>query len=267
MPAVDQAGRSQIDYRPTEYQDCSWEVVNEAADGSQEFSPMAVEIFSSEEMVHDPMFADFGSTSGTKSAKRWHLPEHLAFGAASKSEEQEVQTARRALTEEEIQAIEAAAFERGRQSALVDAAQQQSERLANLEKRSRETFMDMARQLNEQQARLEQKAVELSINISRKIIDGAVEINPEYIVRIVREALNLIGGAAVRTVRVSPQDLEFIQLVGLGQHLKEFDGTWAFEADASIKAGCVVETSAGEIDFQLDSAWERVRDNVIRVMR
>ena len=33
---------------------------------------------------------------------------------------------------------------------------------------------------------------------------------------------------------------------------QEFDGSWNFEADETIKAGCVLESSAGLIDLQID---------------
>jgi len=54
--------------------------------------------------------------------------------------------------------------------------------------------------------------------------------------------------------------------MGIARMLKEYDGTWLFEADEGIKSGCVVETSAGVVDFQLDQAWERVAGNVVRVI-
>jgi flagellar biosynthesis/type III secretory pathway protein FliH len=118
--------------------------------------------------------------------------------------------------------------------------------------------------MNQELQALEASAVKLAVEIGEKIVGHAVEINPEYITNIVRQALGKAGGAAIKTVRVSPQDLEFIQVVGVAKQLKEFDGTWAFEADDTIRAGCVVSTSAGEVDFQIDKAWERMRDAVLK---
>jgi flagellar biosynthesis/type III secretory pathway protein FliH len=49
--------------------------------------------------------------------------------------------------------------------------------------------------------------------------------------------------------------------------MKEYDGSWSFVQDETIRAGCVVETSSGEVDFRLDQAWERIKDNVVKVLR
>ena len=89
-------------------------------------------------------------------------------------------------------------------------------------------------------------------------------INPEYITQIVKEAVRSVGGASILRVRVSPEDMEFIKVVGLSEQLGELAKGWAFEADATIKSGCIVDSSAGEADFQLDRAWERIRAGVIK---
>ena len=114
---------------------------------------------------------------------------------------------------------------------------------------------------------MERQAVELALQVARKIIEQAVEINPEYIIPIIREAITSSGSAIIRKVRISPQDMEFVEYAGLRKQLKEFDGSWDFEADESIRSGCIVETSASQIDYQLDKAWERVRDQVVKVIR
>ena len=38
---------------------------------------------------------------------------------------------------------------------------------------------------------------------------------------------------------------------------------WTFEPDESIHIGCVVVTAAGEVDFNLDKAWERIRKQAL----
>src|SRR5690606_16120529 len=119
----------------------------------------------------------------------------------------------------------------------------------------KEVLKDLARQIEERITQTEKDAVALALEISKKIIDTTVEVNPEYLVHIVREALGQAGAAAIRKIRVSPQDYEFIEVVGLRRQF-ESEGSWDFEADETIRSGCIVETSGGEIDFQLDRAWE-----------
>lgn len=257
---------TQSSYSATPYRDSSWEVVGED-ERHDEFAPMEVAVLTHEQAAIDPMFADFGGCLTVEGERRWHLPEHLAWRSREEKAELEAEEGRLTFAAEELERMQAEAREQGKRQALEEMTTRQQERLERIEKHLIETLNDLARQLKEHQAQIEHKAVELAIGISQKIIDGAVEINPEYIIAIVREALKLAGSASVHKVRLSPQDMEFIELVGISRHLKEYDGSWQFEADSSVKAGCIVETSAGEIDYQLDSAWERIRDKVLKVVR
>ena len=165
---------------------------------------------------------------------------------------------------EEIEAIKAEAFAAGQVQAIQDLSEQRLGELKQVEERMLQVFQDISQQINQELEEISSSAIKLALNISQKIVEHAVEINPEYITAIVREALGKAGGAAIRTVLVSPQDLEFIEVVGVAKQLKEFDGSWKFEADQSIRAGCIVNTSAGTVDFQIDKAWERVRDAILK---
>lgn len=257
-------GATQQDFVETPYEDASWPVVGEVQD-TGEFLPMEIEnIGKSTARVVDPMFADYGGFTSTGEQKRWHLPEHLSASIREEAVEEEDTEDRVALTEQEIAAIKAEAFEKGKKEGFAQSEQAQQQRFAQMDKKVSAVLTDMGAQLREQIAVTEQSAVQLALAISKKIVGYAVEINPEYIAPLVTEALGLAGGAAVRKVRVSPEDMEFIQIVGIGKHLKAFDGSWQFEKDDSIRSGCIVETSAGEIDFQLDAAWDRIKENVVK---
>jgi len=215
------------------------------------------------------MFADYGGIAKDGSTKRWHLPEHLSWQGpqAIAAKEAVVEPGKISLLEEELAAKLAAAEENGRNKALIEATEKQTQRMAEIEARMQNVLQDMVNQLNEELLQVEKSAVDLAIEISKKIVNYAVEINPEYLLELVRQALKQVGGATVRKIRISPQDSEFIEIIGVARFLKEFDGSWQFESDDSIKTGCVVETSAGEIDYQLDAAWERVKDEILKVTR
>lgn len=259
---------SQFSYKETQYSDDTWEIVGEEHH-SDEFMPMAMEIVPRESKLVDPMFADYGGLSKVRTGKRWHLPEGVGpqdVGVQRRAGAEEIEELKK-MFEQRLEHATQEALEEGRQLGLQEAEELAKKKISEVEARVSQTLKDMAAQLREHLQRTEKSAVELAVNISRKIIDGAVDINPEYIIPIVRETLNLAGGATVKKVRVSPQDMEFIQVVGVAKQLKEYDGSWQFESDSTIKAGCVVETSAGEIDYQLDVAWERVREKVIKAAR
>jgi flagellar biosynthesis/type III secretory pathway protein FliH len=134
-----------------------------------------------------------------------------------------------------------------------------------LEERYGEVLRDIGNQLNESLEGIEQQAVSLAVAISEKLVGTIVDVNPEYILEIVREALKLTGGSSIKTVRVSPQDLEFFNMVKLSKEFKQYDGSWSFQADDTVKAGCIVESSSGQVDYDISRAWQRIADQVVKV--
>lgn len=260
---------SQASYNGTPYEDASWEVVGDFKH-QEEFLPLEVAVMSVAVKPFDPMFANYGGLSTEPITSRWHLPEGVSAQQSRQAHakddpaiaENEVR-----LAAEELERIrseaDAAGFERGireTQASMQTALSQREARLARV-------LTDLNAQLKEQLSLVERQAIELALNISRKVISFAVEINPEYIAQIINDAIAQSGAAAVRRIRVSPEDMEFIDVVGIEKQLENFNPAWKFEADATIKTGCVVETSAGEIDYQLDAAWERIRENIVKVTR
>lgn len=256
-------------FRETPYADESWEIVGESVK-NEEFEPMAFETIRTATIGTDPMFEDYGGISKDGAERRWHLPEHLATVSEQARRDAELaaeQATVPMIPESEVERLCAEAYERGKQESLAQAQSEQAEKMGLMAQQVESVLHDLQSQLNIELATLESQAVDLAVRVAAKLVGAAVEINPEYIVPILNEALALAKGAAVRKVRVSPQDMEFIDVVGVTKNLRSFDGTWTFEADPMIKSGCVVETSAGEIDFQLDKAWERIQSSVVKAAR
>lgn len=260
-------GESQSTYEETPYADASWEVVGQISD-TEEFIPMEVSTVGGAEIHKDPMFADYGGLDQEGAPRRWHLPENLAQQALSDLEkENEVVVPRTSFTDQELAALKEQIRAEAHKAAIIEAAEANAQKFEDIEKRLRGVFSDLQAQIANNQSLIESSAVEFALEVSRRLIDSAVEINPEYIVELVRKAIAQSGSAKIQSVRVSPQDMEFIDVVGVRKQIKEHDGTWDFVADAGVKSGCVVETSAGAIDFQLDQAWERIKDSVVKVIR
>lgn len=261
------ACQSQEEYSPTPYEDSSWEVYGDLPEVDQ-FLPLEIEVLPTTRKYVDPMFSDYGGVSADAIPKRWHLPEELAYQAPLSHEEQiEESIPRVSLTEEELENLQRQAYEQGKQEGFEDAVQTNVDRLSMAEERISQILTDLQAQISERLLYVEKQAVGLSVEIAEKIIRTAVEINPEYIMEIVQDAIGLTGTAVIRSIKVSPEDLEFIQLIGFDRALKEDDSGWDFVGDPTIKAGCVVETSAGEVDYQIDPAFERVRERMVRITR
>ncbi|MCB0353567.1 MAG: hypothetical protein KDD64_08590 [Bdellovibrionales bacterium] len=265
-----QFGGSQGSYRETPYENASWEVIGEIED-HPEFVPLELEIVKTEEFRIDPMFANYGGVAEGEETSRFHSPENgEAFpgqeGSGGQVAEQQLE-ALRAEYEAKLEQIRQEAFQSGIEQGTrqlqeqLDATVQQSKSFVE------ETLQDLFLQVEERVKRIESEAVHLSLEVARKIIDQAVEINPEYILEVVREAMSHVGTAHIKKVRVSPQDMEFVEVIGVRKMMSEFEGNWDFEADQTVHSGCVVDTSAGEIDLQFDKAWQRIKDQIVRFVR
>jgi flagellar assembly protein FliH len=153
------------------------------------------------------------------------------------------------------------AYERGCSDTRkeIDQVQQQ------LEERYSLLWEDMQAQLDEALHINERKAVELALQIAKRLVGDVVQDRRDYIQQVISEAIKMTAGAEISTIRVSPSDYEFLKLQGYGDTKKFIAGeAISFTSDESIKAGCVLVTSAGEVDFDLDKAWERIRAKVLQ---
>jgi flagellar biosynthesis/type III secretory pathway protein FliH len=266
-----QEALSQITYKGTPYEDCSWELVGEFLN-QDSFEPSSFAVLDGRTMIADPMFADYGGVPPAGDERRFHGtgggdrfdPNRRQVRSMEEEQEaaDEIAEQLRAEHARELEAARAEAFQEGRIAAI----EELDERMKIIEDRYASVLEDVGQQIGENLKTMEHQAVNLAIQISQKLIGTVVEINPEYILGIVREAIKLAGGAIIRSIRVSPQDHEFLSLLSLPKQFKEYDGTWNFEADGSVKSGCVVMTSGGEVDFQIEPAWERIKEKVVKVI-
>jgi hypothetical protein len=151
------------------------------------------------------------------------------------------------------------------EKARMEISSESDERTRAIESRYAEILDDMRSQIKESVEAIEQRTVKLALQLARKIMNVAIEINPEYILTIVKDAVKVSGGATIKAVRVSPSDYEFISKLPASVVSKELDSQWAIEADESIRVGCVVETVAGTVDYDLDKACERIRESVSKI--
>jgi flagellar assembly protein FliH len=239
--------------RSAGFDSADWEVVGEL-NARPRFQRQKLEVIQNAEIAGDPLFKTFDA-----SKKRSKLGDNPAQEAQQKSEPM--------ITVKEAARLIAEAEAKGKAAAAEEAKNIRDSELKNLENRMTGIFQSLQEFSTKQISEVEKFSLEVALKLSKKIIDQAVEINPEYIVTILQEALKYAGTAAIKKVRVSSQDFEFVEVMGLSKKLKEFDGTWAFEADDNLKSGCVIETSAGEVDFNLEKSWERIAESVVRMIK
>lgn len=140
-----------------------------------------------------------------------------------------------------------------------------AEMKVHMEARYEELLADMRAQFKETLHNVERQAVELAFQVAQKLVGSTLDSDREYIRGIVAQALQAASGSEIITVRVSPQDFEFLSLNKVAEAIRaKQGGTWSFQSDDSIRAGCIVTTQAGEVDFDLDATWNRMREKVLR---
>lgn len=260
---------SQLSYKPTQYADSSWELVGEFVNQTY-FEASGFEVVSETTSVTDPMFADYGGIPKEKAKFRMHCPTgtQRAGKTAKQHEEDGAEEGQKkeAIAEEELARLIAEAETRGFEAGQSEFAKNAAAEKEALTNHYTSVMQDLAAQLKEKISEIEKKAVGFSVEMAEKLIGHAVEINPEYLLPIIQQALDLTGGATIKKIHVSREDFEFLKLISLEKRFPEYDGTWQFEADDTVKAGCIVETSAGEVNFDIQSAWDRVKDQVLKAL-
>ena len=244
-----------------------WEEVGERIK-QEDFIPLQIEVHKKSEIVKGLIQEQFEEPIQYASGPR----SHNSIAATREDQIRKIQIEKEIseqiiLTQAQIDKMMSDAYNQGKEEALIEAVSSNNERFIVMEQQLKSILEDLSAQERANVEELEQEALKLTIDISQKVIEHAVEINPEYIIKLIREALKLSGGARVKKVRVSPQDMEFIEVLKVAQSIKEFDGSWNFEADETIKAGCILESSAGSINFELEKSWERIKDKVLSIKK
>jgi flagellar biosynthesis/type III secretory pathway protein FliH len=283
-------------FKPSSFQASQFEVVAEGT-ASTEFSLDQFTVVGAQAVVVDPMFDVYdqpvGGTSSDESPFVLDLEveqegassEEVSAGddAGSPDEDAPVQMEEATVPVSEVELLQQG-FEEERRALLAEHerhveevkgvlqqelsaqyAAESEEKLRIIEERYRALVDDMGTQIRQEVEAVERRAVDFALQVARKLVGTIVEINPEYVLQVIQEAVKLTGGATIKSIKVSPQDLEFIKMLSPERQFKEFDGSWSFQSDDTIRAGCVVETSSGQVEFDLDKTWERIKESVTKV--
>lgn len=112
--------------------------------------------------------------------------------------------------------------------------------------------------------RWEQSAVAVAAAIAQRVIRRELQQQPEISLEWVRESLRLAAGAAEVTLHLNPSDYDL--LGGGADQLARSLGKLAptrIVSDPEVSAGgCVVQTSLGRIDQQIESQLARIQEEL-----
>jgi len=104
----------------------------------------------------------------------------------------------------------------------------------------------------------EEIVVRLAINIAQKVIKTEVQLHPDIIINVVKDALTKISSIEKEiTIHINPQDEEI-----LNQH-REFFGTQIQEIEIKTdnrisRGGCFIETNYSAVDATLDTQMDEI---------
>ena len=279
--ATEQERQKVSTYKPSSFQVTQFEALTEVPPVEQ-FRMAEWQLIEGGAKTIDPMFevyddlvaessvseseeADNSPEGDSPPSQEWDLGEEQDPRVRELMDElREAQRQRAELEaehERQIEALKVSVADDSRAEATRDS----DEKLKAIEERYATLIEDMNAQIREGLEGVERRAVEFAVQVAKKLVGTIVEINPEYVLEVIKEGVKLTGGATVKSIRVSPQDLEFLKMLAPEKQFKEFDGSWSFQGDETIRAGCIIETSSGEVEFDLDKAWERIKESVTKV--
>ncbi|BCA79108.1 FliH/SctL family protein [Desulfuromonas sp. AOP6] len=160
----------------------------------------------------------------------------------------------------DVEALEKAAFEKGRQ-----AGRQEAEALFG---QSAQALAEAAIEISQLRESLHKSSVEdmlrLVMAIAERVIHVEVEKHSEMIVDVIERALKAAIKADEYHIRVNPQDLEVVKekkplFIASISGLKNI----IFEGDAAIaRGGCLVESTLGQVDATLESQLAQIRQHL-----
>jgi flagellar biosynthesis/type III secretory pathway protein FliH len=124
---------------------------------------------------------------------------------------------------------------------------------------------DAVEQLREQQASaadaVEAQAAGLAVQIAEKVVAGALAVEPERVLDVVRGALRAIVERERVVVQVNPADLELVResMADVAGSLGGIEHVDVQEERRVARGGAVLRTTVGELDARIESKLDRAR--------
>jgi flagellar biosynthesis/type III secretory pathway protein FliH len=111
---------------------------------------------------------------------------------------------------------------------------------------------------------VEHQAVVLAMDIAEKVVAGAIAVEPERVLDVVRGALRAIVERERLVILVNPDDLEIVR-EGLDELTGSLGGVEHVEVQEErrvMRGGAVVRTAVGEVDANIRTKLDRAREAV-----
>ncbi|WP_073214676.1 flagellar assembly protein FliH [Massilia sp. CF038] len=101
------------------------------------------------------------------------------------------------------------------------------------------------------------EVLELALQLAKGMLRAALEVKPELIIPLVREAVGYLPVLQQPAILLlNPADATIVR-ESIGEELSK--GGWRVSEDAQIeRGGCRIETASNQIDAQASSRWQRL---------
>jgi flagellar assembly protein FliH len=101
------------------------------------------------------------------------------------------------------------------------------------------------------------EVLDLALHLSRAMLRTVLEVRPELVIPVVREAIEYLPMLQQPALLVlNPQDAEIVRS-GIGEELDK--GGWRVVPDPTVaRGGCKVDTATNQIDAQVGARWQRL---------
>lgn len=242
-----------VEYVPTPYRATQWEGI-EKVDRAPSFKKLSVEVVNNFDDF-DPMFERFDVEA---------VKDNSDGDSTGEIEQDPV------ITEEMFEEVRLEAyqegFEAGKLEGSTEAQLEIVEKYETLANSMRDISENIRAEIFTKIEELEHKSLMLALEISKRVLSTTAEVKPEYILDVIRNGLKHLGASKPLKVRVSPQDFEFLEVVGLPEDLTMEGAKVQYIADENIASGCVVETDYGELNLELDKMWAEVKNNLFKAI-
>jgi len=152
-------------------------------------------------------------------------------------------------------------YEKGYQNGMAEAT-----KVVNQQRQIVGQLQQLLRSLNEPfeelDTQVEQELVALAIAIAQQIIRREIKVNPDQIMAVIREALEVLPASA-RNIKVAlhPQDAALVKQLST---VSEENQQWLLIEDpALMRGGCKVTTDASQIDASIESRLAAIFSQIL----
>ncbi len=192
--------------------------------------------------------SDGGSKFGA--VERWDIP--AIDGANDRS----------VITAARLQELQQEAWDEAYQEGLAAGRQAGQAEIAAQVANLRQACGALARPLDELDETVVQQLVELAITIAKQLFRREIQVSPDHVVGVVRDAIQQLPVACRNVeVRLHPDDA---RLVADALSPASGEQAWRIVEDALIeRGGCTVNTENSYIDLQSDTRFQAIVSAII----